>query len=79
MDKKHEQACGAGGTVKNDGKALKRLLEEHFSISDFRHTGDYIFRAELSDGSALVIFTEPMDEEGNEIKILNMYRKGAET
>jgi hypothetical protein len=78
MDRKHEQsaqAYGVGETVRNDGKALKRLLEEHFAVSNFRHTGDYVFRADLSDGNALIVFTEPVDDEGDEIKILGLKKK----
>ena len=75
LDRKQEQsaqACVVGETVKNDGKALKRLMEEHFPISDFRHTRDYVFRADLPDGNALLVVTEPVDEEGDEIRILGL-------
>ena len=74
MDRKHEQSV-QGETVKNDGKALQRLIEEHYAISGFRHTGDYVFRADLPDGNALIVFTEPVDEEGDEIRILGLKEK----
>ena len=69
----------AGKTVKNDGKALKQLLEDHFCICNFRHSGDYVFRAELSNGNTLVVITEPASEAEEEITIFTIYREGAET
>ena len=61
-----------GQTVKNDGKSLKQLLKTYLFVSNFRHTGHYVFQAELSEGKSAVITTIPVDEEGDEIRITSL-------
>ena len=68
-----------GKTVKNDGKALKWLLEVYTVFSNFRHIGDYVFNVELPNGKLAVITTIPVDEDGTEILITDVnIRKNSE-
>ena len=61
-----------GRTVKNAGKALRLLLSVYFNFSNFRHTGNYVFSAELPDGSLVVISTVPIDGKEEQIRILSV-------
>ena len=58
-----------GKVVKNDGKALKRLLEKHYCFTNFHQYWDYIFEGNLKYGKILVVCTSPEDEDGKMIRI----------
>ena len=61
-----------GRKVANDGSGLKKALEEHYQIKSFKHIGDFVFCAELTDGGALLIHTYPVDLAMQTIKILSI-------
>jgi hypothetical protein len=62
-----------GTTVKNDGTTLEALLEKHLQASNFCHTGNYVFSADLPDGKVAVVTTAPADAFGDEIRILGLH------
>lgn len=56
--------------VKNDGAEINRLFEQNCSVSEARHKGNFVFEVStLRFGSIALIWTEPMDEEGEYIRI----------
>ena len=50
-----------GLEVANDGQGLKKALEAHYKIASLKHIGNFVFRAELEDGNALLIRTVSVD------------------
>ena len=50
-----------GQKVANDGLGLKKALEAHYQVKKLEHIGNFVFRAELEDGTALLIHTASVD------------------
>ena len=50
-----------GQKVVNDGLGLRKALEAHYQVKSLKHIGNFVFRAELSDGTALLIHTTSVD------------------
>lgn len=61
--------------VKNDGKGLVEALG--LDEGTLEHQGNYCFMAAKGD-STVDIYTEPTDEEGENIKIIGVYIDGEE-
>jgi len=59
-----------GKTVKNNGKALRKLMEIYFGSIKYRHIGAYVFHAYLPEGKLAIITTEPVGED--EIRIVSV-------
>ena len=60
-----------GRVVKNDGFALRLALEEYINIQSFRHSGNYVFCADLAKNKQIMVYTKPVNGEviDDEIKI----------
>jgi len=57
-----------GKIVQNDGKALSALLAK-FDIGPAQHSGSFVFGAKMNSGQNVVITTEPVGDEYEEIEI----------
>ncbi len=55
--------------VKNDGVALRQLMEAGYPIEDFKHKGNFVFEMKPPRIGTVLIWTEPADEDGEYIKI----------
>ena len=62
-----------GRRVANDGSELKKALEEHYQIKSLKHIGSFVFRAELADGTALHVYTEPVGLKMQKIRITEIH------
>ena len=60
-----------GQVVKNDGVALKQALAGLEPLN-FRHLGDFVFKAELPEGKIIIVSTIPVDEPAEEIRIVGI-------
>ena len=58
-----------GCKVKNHVVALEALIHPYVRVHDFEHQGQFVFGGKLEDGQDLRIYTLPIDEAENWIKI----------
>ncbi|MFV0529135.1 MAG: hypothetical protein ACK5MN_10505 [Lachnospiraceae bacterium] len=56
--------------VKNDGMEIRQMLERDQTITDFSHKGNFVFEVKMHWPGTMLIWTEPMDEEGEYIRII---------
>lgn len=67
-----------GQKVANDGLGLRKALEEHYQLKSLKHIGNFVFRAELEDGTALLIHTESVDLALTKLRITGIRKEGGE-
>lgn len=68
-----------GLVLPNDGIALQERLFKHYGKVQVRHIGNYVFTAHLEDGSNVIIYTDPVNEEGQQIRIVDVHDTGVPT
>lgn len=61
-----------GLKVANDGLGLRMALETKYDITQLKHIGNFVFRAELKDQTSLEIQTKPMELAAFHIRIVNI-------
>ena len=69
---RHELEDLVGLRVRNDGVALGRLLFEIAGITEWHHEGKFVFEGQVSKRQKVWIETDPLDEEGQRIKIIRI-------
>lgn len=58
-----------GRRIKNDGFSLRETLKAHYQLASLQYIGEYMFEAELVDGTFLRIVTLPTDESQSTLQI----------
>ena len=61
-----------GLIVANNGLGLRTALESQYDITELKHVGDFVFRAELKDQTSLEIQTKPVELAAFHIRIVSI-------
>lgn len=61
-----------GLKVANDGHGLRSALETRYDITDLKHIGNFVFRAECQDYTSLEIQTKPVELAAFHIRIVSI-------
>ena len=68
-----------GLKVVNDGLGLRSALETQYDITELKHIGNFVFRAECRDQTSLEIQTRPVELAAFHIRIVSIRKLGKTT